>query len=274
MSERLEAAMTKSNGDERLEPGLRCDRAGHALWLKFDRAHARNAMDWPMRRSLITALEDAREDPWIRVIVLCGDARAFSAGADVSEMIPGIDDTADKLAAGARIVELISSAPVPVIAAVQGHAAGSGMSIALACDLVFASENAIFSPSFAGIGLSADLAASYWLPRAVGLHRAKRILIEGSPINAAEAHRLGFVAEVWSSDDFAGELGARVARIAAGPTRAYHAMKRLLNTALDNTLTEQIAAENEAQLSLVLSADHHEGLRAFRDRRAARFSGR
>ena len=256
------------------EPGLLVSNMGGIYTLRFNRPHARNAFDWPVRHLLIAALTAISVDPDARAVVLCGSAVAFSAGGDIGEMSEGAPDTAEKLAAGLRIVELLSELPVPVIAAVQGHAAGAGFSLALACDLIYAADNAVFSPSFALIGLSTDLSASYWLPRTIGIHRAKAMLISGTPLLAAEAHNLGIVAEVWPLDDFERSLELRVQTIAAGATGAYGAIKRLINTSFSRDLQEQTQAEIAAQLTLTNSRDHGEGLAAFRERRAPRFSGR
>jgi 2-(1,2-epoxy-1,2-dihydrophenyl)acetyl-CoA isomerase len=255
-------------------PGLLVTELDGVWTLQFNRPRARNAFDWPVRHLLIDALTAATSDPNARLVVLRGDEAAFSAGGDVSEMSQGEPDTADKLAAGARIIELIADMPVPVIAAVQGHAAGAGFSIALACDLIYAADNAKFSPSFALIGLSTDLSASYWIPRALGIHRAKDLLIGGVPLNAEEARALGIVSAVWPLGDFEAALAERVATLAHGPTLAYRAIKRLVNGSLQRTLREHTLAEIEEQLRLVESHDHGEGLTAFSKRRPPQFLGR
>lgn len=255
------------------EPGLLVERRNGTLWMQFNRPEARNAFDWPVRHLLIEALSGAAADPEVRAVVLRGNSVAFSAGGDIREMTPGAPDTGEKLAAGARIIQLIADLPVPVVAAVQGHAAGAGFSMAMACDLIYAADNAVFSPSFALIGLSTDLGASYWLPRAVGLPRAKDILLSGRPLDAQSAADLGIVSAVWPADEFEERLAERVGEIAAGPSRAYGAMKRLLNGSSSTTLQEQIEAENVVQVELVSSRDHEEGTRAFAERRPPRFEG-
>jgi 2-(1,2-epoxy-1,2-dihydrophenyl)acetyl-CoA isomerase len=256
------------------EPELDVSRSDGTLWIRFNRPAARNAMNWPMRRQLIAELTAATVDPSVRLVVIRGDAKAFSAGGDIAEMSRGADDTADKLVAGGEIIELIANMPAPVIAAVQGHAAGAGFSIALACDLIYAADNAIFSPSFALLGLGPDLSGSYWLPRAVGLHRAKQILLAGDPLTAAEAAQLGLVAAVWPLAEFEQKLRERVNHFAGGPTRAYGVIKRVVNSSLDNALAEQIAYESSEQLTVVASEDHDEALTAFREKRAPQFRGR
>ncbi len=260
--------------DATVGPGLLVERAAGAVVLRFNRPHVRNAFDWPVRHLLIAALEEAGADRDTRVVVIRGDQTAFSAGADVQEMTPGAEDTTEKLAAGGRIIELIASMPAPVIAAVQGHAAGAGFSIATACDLVYAADNALFSPSFARIGLSTDLSASYWLPRALGLPRAKNLLFTGRALSAQEAWGLGIVSDVWPIDEFDARLDERMREIAAGPTLAFASMKRLINESFARGLKEQIAAEIEDQVRLVSSDDHAEGVRSFAERRVPRFLGR
>lgn len=271
----IEGGVVVTNEAEKADqPGLLVERRDGTLWLQFNRPRARNAFDWPVRHLLIDALSQAASDPDVRAVVLRGDHVAFSAGGDIGEMTPGAPDTADKLAAGARIVQLIATMPVPVIAAVQGHAAGAGFSLAMACDLIFAADNALFSPSFALIGLSTDLAASYWLPRAVGLPRAKDILLSGRALDAQAASELGLVSAVWPLAEFEDRLAERVDEIAAGPSRAYGSIKRLLNSSFSRTLQEQLDAEIVDQVALVSSRDHEEGTRAFAERRAPRFEGR
>jgi 2-(1,2-epoxy-1,2-dihydrophenyl)acetyl-CoA isomerase len=256
------------------EPGLLRERAGGVVTLRFNRPRQRNAFDWPVRHLLIDALGAASADPDVRVVVITGDRVAFSSGGDLGEMSPGAEDTPDKLAAGLTITELISTMPKPVVAAVQGHAAGAAFGIAMACDLVFAADNALFSPSFALIGLSTDLSASYWLPRALGLPRAKDILLSGRPLDAAAAYDAGIVSAVWPVDEFESRLAERVEELAAGPTRAFAAIKRLTNDSFARTLREQTAEEIREQVELVSSADHAEGVAAFLERRSPRFEGR
>jgi 2-(1,2-epoxy-1,2-dihydrophenyl)acetyl-CoA isomerase len=255
------------------EQGLLVERRDGVVWLRFNRPHARNAFDWAVRRLLISALEAAAADPGTRAVVIGGDQVAFSSGGDVREMTPGAPDTPEKLAAGLRIIELIADMPAPVVAAVQGHAAGAGLSIALACDVIYAADNAQLSPSFARIGLTTDLSASFWLPRALGLPRAKDLLFTGRALTAQDAADLGIVSEVWPLTDFDDLLHQRVAQLASGPTRAYASMKRLLNDSFSRGLRDQTEAEIRDQVGLVASADHEEGVRSFAERRPPRFTG-
>ena len=256
------------------EPGLLVERTAGVVTLRFNRPRQRNAFAWPVRHLLIEALGAAAADPEVRVVVLAGDRVAFSSGGDLGEMSPGAEDTPDKLAAGLTITELIATMPKPVVAAVQGHAAGAAFGIALACDLIYAADNALLSPSFALIGLSTDLSASYWLPRALGLPRTKEILLSGRPLDAAAAFDAGIVSAVWPVDEFEERLATRVAELTAGPTRAFAAIKRLTNDSYARTLREQTAEEIREQVELVSSADHAEGVAAFLERRPPRFEGR
>lgn len=258
----------------RSEPGLLVDREGGILTIRFNRPRSRNAFGWPERRAMVAALEAARDDTTLRLIVIRGDRTAFSAGADLSEMSKGAADTADKLANGQRTIELIADMQVPVVAAVQGHAAGAAVGIAMACDLIYAADNAVFTPSFAAIGLTTDLSVSYWLPRAVGLHRAKEILIGSAPFTAEEAMRLGIVSSVWPLEEFEDKLEERVGTLASGATQAFGSLKRLINRSFTRELGEQIGDEIADQLILVDTEDHAEGLAAFAERRPPRFTGR
>jgi len=254
-------------------PDLLVERANGVLRLTFNRPQKRNALNWTIRRALLAELASARHDVGIRVVVLGGDASAFCAGGDVAEMGGGTDEISAMLDAGDAIVSAIRLLPRPVVAALRGHVAGAAIGIALACDLVFADRSTTFTPSFARLGIGPDLSASYWLPRQVGLLRAKGFLLGGRPIDAVTAAESGMVTELWESEDFERLLAERVTELATGPTLAYAAMKQLLNDSLDRTAAEQAEREKRAQLDLVQSADHLEGVAAFVERRPARFRG-
>lgn len=244
------------------------------LTLRLNRPRARNAMNWTIRRGLHAALASTADNPDVRVVVIRGDERAFSSGGDIGEMGRGAEDSAAKLTMSGEIVERISALPQPVVAAIRGHAAGAGIGLALACDLVYASSTALFSPSFALRGLGPDMSGSYWLPRHVGLSRAKNMLLTAAPVTASAALEMGLISEVWEDDEFEQRLAERVDGLAKGPTLAYAAIKRLLNASLDSTLSEQLALERDEQTAVSVSADHLEALEAFAQKRPPRFTGR
>ncbi len=224
-----------------------------------------------LRRGLeILVMSDAD----VRVVVITGSERAFSAGGDMKEMGGGPDSSVEMLSESGRIIELIAGMPKLVIAAVRGHAAGAGMSLALACDLVLGDTSARFTPSFILRGLAPDMSGTYFLVRQVGLLTAKRIVMSGRAIDAAEAYALGLLAELWEPSEFPKALQRCVAELANGPTLAHGLAKQLLNQSLQHDLTSQLQHELSHQVTLTQSEDHREAVRAFGEGRDAKFVGR
>jgi 2-(1,2-epoxy-1,2-dihydrophenyl)acetyl-CoA isomerase len=257
-----------------MEPDLLFRIDDGVAQLTLNRPAVRNALNDGMRAGLFDALRSAALDPAVRAVVIRGAGGSFCAGADVAQLGIGAAGTAVMLERGREIVTAIAELAKPVVAAVQGPAAGAGFSLALACDLVVADEGAVFHPVFAKVGLAPDWAFTHWFVRTVGLHRAKDILLTGRSLPAAEAAELGLVARVWAPENFETELAAFVASIAAGPTVALGVTKRLLNSAVDVDLAGSLTAEAYAALHVVGTADHAEAVAAFADRRPPRFEGR
>jgi 2-(1,2-epoxy-1,2-dihydrophenyl)acetyl-CoA isomerase len=239
------------------------------LWLTLNRPHARNAVNAEVRVLLRETLSAAAAAPDVRAVVIQGDERAFSAGADVNEMDGEPGTIARMLDEGHVIVESIARLPKPVIAAVRGPAAGSGFSIAMACDIVVADETAVFHSSFAKLALIPDWAATYWLARQVGLYRAKEILFSARPVPAAEAQELGLVSRLWPAAEFDAELRRLAHELASGPTVAFGVTKRLLNRTFETDLSTALELENLGQLVAVSSQDHLRSVEAFRNRTSA-----
>jgi 2-(1,2-epoxy-1,2-dihydrophenyl)acetyl-CoA isomerase len=228
--------------------------------LRLNRPEARNALNRALRTQLRTALTEVSIDPEVAVLVLTGDDRAFCAGGDVKEMGGGAADSAAKLAKAKQIVQLIAEMPKPVVAAVRGHAAGAGFSLALACDFIVADPTAVFTSVFIRRALIPDMGATYWLARQVGIHRAKDIAMSGRPIMAQEAFDLGIVARLWSAEDFEVELGAFARQLAGGPTAALGLTKQLINRAFESDLSAALDAEALAQGLASSSPEHLDGL--------------
>ena len=249
-------------------------QAEGVLWLTLNRPHARNAINAEVRVLLRDGLSAAAADPDVRAVVIQGDERAFSAGADVGEMDGRPGTIARMLDEGHAIVDSIARLPKPVIAAVRGHAAGSGFSIALACDLIVADETAVFRAIFAKLGLIPDWSATYWLARQVGLYRAKEIIFSARPVSAGEAHELGLVARLWPAAEFDAELRRLAGELASGPTLAYGMTKRLLNRTFETDLATAIELENLGQLVAVASQDHLRSVEAFTNKTTTAFEGR
>ncbi|WP_145876225.1 enoyl-CoA hydratase/isomerase family protein [Streptomyces sp. BK340] len=248
--------------------------------ITLDRPEALNALTPAMRDRLIGLLEEASADPGVRAVVLTGTGRGFCAGADLrggsggaGPRIPG--DVSRVLRLGAqRLVSAVLDCEKPVIAAVNGTAAGLGAHLALACDLVLAAESARFIEVFVRRGLVPDGGGAYLLPRLVGPHRAKELMFFGDTLSAADAERLGLVNRVVPDGELEKTAREWATRLAAGPTRSLALTKQLVNASLDVDRATAFAAEAAAQEINMTTEDAGEGLRAFVERRSAEFRGR
>lgn len=236
-----------------------------------------NAFTGTMREDLLEALRGCERDEAVRVVVITGAGRAFCAGGDV-EYMSGLQKSGDVtsfrrlLDAGRDVILQIASMPKPVLAAINGVAAGAGCNLALACDYRIAAENAKLSESFVRIGLHPDWGGTWLLPRLVGRSRAAEILMTGRMVEAAEALAIGMVDRVVS--DLAEETRKLAAAIAAAPPIAIAGIKRAIGASGQNDLRAQIELESEHQLRCFRSADAAEGMAAFFEKRGAAFSGR
>ncbi|MFJ9371761.1 enoyl-CoA hydratase/isomerase family protein [Streptomyces sp. NPDC101455] len=253
--------------------------AGGVAYLTLNRPEALNAITPAQRDRLITLLGEASADPSVRAVVLTGTGRGFCAGADLrgggssGERIAG--DVARTIRQGAqRLIAAVLDCEKPVIAAVNGTAAGLGAQLALACDLVLAAESAKFIEVFVRRGLVPDGGGAYLLPRLIGPQRAKELMFFGDTVSAADAERLGLVNRV--VPDEALEKTARdwAERLAAGPTRALALTKQLVNASLDSDRTTAFAAEAAAQEINMTTEDAREGVASFVERRSPEYRGR
>ncbi|MER6470508.1 enoyl-CoA hydratase/isomerase family protein [Streptomyces collinus] len=248
-------------------------------YVTLDRPEALNALTPALRDRLIELLAQASADPDVRAVVLTGTGRGFCAGADLSggsgggERVPG--DVARTLRLGAqRLVAAVLDCEKPVIAAVNGTAAGLGAHLAFACDLVLAAESARFVEVFVRRGLVPDGGGAYLLPRLIGPQRAKELMFFGDAVPAADARRLGLVNRVVPDGELEKTAREWAARLASGPTRALAMAKQLVNASLDGDRAGAFAAEAAAQEINLTTRDAQEGLRAFTERREAGFQGR
>ncbi|WP_042403696.1 enoyl-CoA hydratase/isomerase family protein [Streptacidiphilus carbonis] len=256
------------------------DRAGGVLWLTLHRPQALNAVTAELRELLIAELTGASADPSVRAVVLTGSGRGFCSGADLRSGAPGAGppiagDVERMLRNGVqRMIAAVLDCEKPVLAAVNGTAAGVGVHLALACDLVLASDQASFVAAFARRGLVPDGGGAYLLPRLVGPQRAKELLFFGDKLSAADAERMGLVNLVVPGEELEKTAREWAERLAAGPTRALAMTKRLVNASLESDRATAFAAEATAQEVNMTTADAPEGVRAFVERRPPRFEGR
>jgi 2-(1,2-epoxy-1,2-dihydrophenyl)acetyl-CoA isomerase len=238
-----------------------------------------NSFDLAMKSALLDALAETSADPGVRAVVITGSGRAFCAGQDLKEHLALVAERDPRVATTVAefynvLVTLLTEMPKPVIAAVNGPAAGAGAGLAYACDLRLAGRSASFSLAFAGVALSADTGASFTLPRLVGYGRASKMMLLGEKVDVDEALRIGMVDEVMPDEELAGRAATLAARMAEGPTRAYRWIKASLRHAAGSDLASTLAFEDRAQVDCFASPDHHEAIQAFVDKRPARFTGR
>ena len=255
--------------------GLRVEVDGSVATLTLDRPDALNALTIPVKVALREALESIAGDRVVRVVILTGAGRAFCAGQDLAERaLPDAASLDVELRERYNpIVRAIRAMPQPVIAAVNGVAAGAGASLAFACDLRIAATDARFVLAFGRIGLVPDSGATWTLPRLVGQARAAAIALVGDAVDAEEALRIGLVHRVVPGEELVAEAQALADRIAAGAPLAMARTKRLLADAWSGDLEAALEAEAVTQGALGATADHAEGLAAFRERRPPRFTG-
>jgi 2-(1,2-epoxy-1,2-dihydrophenyl)acetyl-CoA isomerase len=275
MNVRSATAFQASNGGEVFRvPEVETSRDGGVLTITLNRPEVLNAFDPAMQEGFRGALKQARDDE-VRAVVLTGAGRGFCVGQDLNEFKDEAGDIGERLRTTFNPnVLTLRSLEKPVIAAVNGPAAGAGLALACACDLRLAGASATFVPAFVNVGLVPDTGASYFVGRLLGYSRAFEWLCSGRRLTAPDAHAWGLVAEVVED----GRLPARAAEVAATfaalPTRAIGMTKRLLERAALSTLSDQLELEAQLQGAAARSEDFREGVSAFLEKREPRFSGR
>jgi 2-(1,2-epoxy-1,2-dihydrophenyl)acetyl-CoA isomerase len=259
------------------EPSVLLEIAAGVAVATLNRPEKLNAFAGDMREQLVARLDEVAARGDVRVLVITGAGKAFCAGGDVDHMasLAGrgapFEELAPLLEAGEAVVRRLADLPMPVIAALNGVAAGAGANLALACDVRFASEAAKLGETFVKIGLHPDWGGTYHLARLAGVAKALDLCWTGELVPADEALRLRLVQRVWPAGSFEQEWRAYAARLAAGPRFAIHATKANLRAAPGRSLEECLAAEREAQAACWGSPDAAEGVRAFVEKRAPAF---
>jgi 2-(1,2-epoxy-1,2-dihydrophenyl)acetyl-CoA isomerase len=249
-------------------------RDGAVQTITLNRPAVLNALNAAVHEALAAALKEARS-PDVRAVVITGAGRGFCVGQDLTEFREAPGDIAERLRGSYHPnVLAIRALEKPVIAAVNGAAAGAGLSLACACDLRIAADSATFVPAFVNIGLVPDSGGTFFVHRLLGYARAFEWLCSGRRLSAAEAHAWGLVSEVVEADGLAARAAELAAELAALPTRAIGMTKRLLDRAETTTLEEQLELEAQLQTAATASEDFREGVAAFLEKRAPRFSGR
>ncbi len=249
-------------------------RDGGVMTITLNRPDVLNAFNKAMHDALGAALKEAR-DPEIRAVVLTGAGRGFCVGQDLGEFREAPGDIGDRLRATYHPnVHAIRALEKPVIAAVNGPAAGAGMSFACVCDLRIAADSASFVPAFVNIGLVPDSGGTFFVTRILGYARAFEWLASGRKLTAAEAHAWGLVSEVVEADALASRAAELAAEFAALPPLAVGMTKRLLDRAGGATLEEQLEREAQLQTAATQTEDFREGVAAFLEKRPPEFKGR
>ena len=266
-------------------PSTRIDfeRKDSLAVITFNRPESRNALTPEMVADLGRIISDCAR-PEIRAVLITGSGGAFCAGADVKDFVDSLDSSGPEGLSGhlnrladalhRDVVMGIRRLEKPVVAAVNGVAAGAGFSLALCCDLRVASADARFIMAYAGIGCTADGGSTYMLPRMVGLGKAMEIYMASQPIGAEYALELGLVNQVCPAENFDRHALETATRLAQGPTLAYGKVKGLFEDSLGATLEDQLNAETEAISNIVRTGDFQEGVKAFTQKRMPWFQGR
>lgn len=245
-------------------------------WITFNRPEVFNSFNREMALSLQSHLENCANDPAVRAMVITGSGRAFCAGQDLKEVTtPDLNPGFKKILEEHYnpIITMIRTIEKPIVAAVNGVAAGAGANIALACDVVIASEHASFIQAFSKIGLIPDSAGTFFLPRLIGFQKASALMLLGDKVSAADAERMGMVYKVFSSEEFTEGVQKLAQTLAQMPTKALGMTKRLLNASMENDLKSQLELESKLQIEAAQSADYEEGVAAFVEKRRPNFKG-
>lgn len=245
-------------------------------WLYLNRPEALNSLTAELAEELLAAIKQLAADDEVRVLVFSGQGRAFCAGGDLASLKALTDEqqAADFVANCGAAAQALYDCPKPVIAMVNGVAAGAGFNLALACDIVLAAEGVKFIQSFSNIGLVPDCGGHYFLPRAIGSWLAKQAMFEASPITAEQGKAYGFVNAIYPAADLLAETTKYAEMLAKRAPLSLQYCKHLLNGGGNLTLAEVLEAEAKMQGKLVCSADCKEGLAAFAEKRAANFRGK
>lgn len=252
-------------------------KTGGIARIVLNRPKSYNSFNREMALACQAALKDASEDSEIRTVLITGEGKAFCAGQDLVEV------TTPELHPGFKtileehynpIILAITQMPKPVVAAVNGVAAGAGANIALACDIVVASQSASFIQAFSGIGLIPDSGGTYFLPRLIGYQKAMALAMLGEKVTAADAEKMGMIYKSYPAETFDEEIIKLTERLAGMPTYGLALTKKAFQEGLVNDLKEQLKAESRLQIEASESSDYHEGVKAFIEKRKPQFSGK
>ena len=246
------------------------------LTLKLNRPSVFNSFNKEMALLLQSELKEAAMNEGVRAIVLTGEGKAFCAGQDLAEATSSDGPTLQSIVKDHYnpIIELIRSVEKPIVAAVNGVAAGAGANIALACDITFAKESASFIQAFSKIGLIPDSGGTFFLPRIIGMQKATALMMTGDKVTAKQAEAMNLIYKATSDETFEEEVNSFALQLAKMPTKGLGLTKKALNASFSNDLTAQLALEEELQTQAGQTHDFKEGVTAFLEKRAPIFKGK
>lgn len=244
--------------------------------ITLNRPDVFNSFNEELSAEFIDALKKATKDEAVRTVIITGEGKAFCSGQDLKSIKGDVGNRSlgeSVLRRYNPMIMAIREMPKPVICRLNGVAAGAGASLALACDIIIASENASLIEVFSNVGLVPDSGSSFFLPHLVGYNKAFELITLASKVSAAEAQQLGIVSKVVAAEDLDNAVNELAARYAAGPTKAYAITKRMLNKAYSATLNEMLLEEYYGQEMAGRSNDYKEGVTAFVEKRKPNFKG-
>ncbi|MGV8080359.1 MAG: enoyl-CoA hydratase/isomerase family protein [Syntrophales bacterium] len=244
--------------------------------IKLNLPQKLNALEKKLRTDLKSALIQFHNDDAAHAAILTGQGKAFCAGGSLEEIKDGINTVngVNLMMDYGEIITMMTKTEKPIIAAVNGLAVGAGLSLALACDIVISSSSAVFASVFSKVGLVPDMGALYFLPRVVGMHRAKELIFTSRMIKAEEAMQMGIVNQVVSPEELGAYAFDLAKKIADGPTAVYGFGKKILSRSLESNLQDILQYETYAQSICFQSQDHREGVQAFYEKRTPVFTGK
>ena len=244
--------------------------------ITLDRPEKYHSFIREMALQLQEALEKCRDNDNVRAVMITATGKAFCAGQDLTEAIdPSIPSISTIIQEHYNpIIRKIRDIEKPIVAAVNGVAAGAGASIALACDIIVATESASFVQAFSKIGLIPDSGATFFLPRLVGMQKATALMMSGEPILAKDAETMGMIYKTYSDEKFELESWNLVSKLSKMPTKGLGLTKKLLNASINNDLEDQLTMEDKYQVTAANTADFKEGVQAFLEKRKPKFNGK